>query len=709
MKPSIGFAWPFLVLLLLGMAAAEGGAAETNGQAVGAAPAGVPPQPELPDDGPRFDAAVQGPEAQQFYDGVSAFRRGHYDAARAAFDGFATRNPESGLFPASVAFNAELTLQQEASNRKRAEAVNQYRGLVRAYPKDPNTVRAEWRIGDLYRAMGWFQEAKSAYEQALGRSQTERDTSRAMLGFALACSALGKWKEAELAFATVRKQASDDRMFMHATRGLASALYTQQQVADAQPLYDMLHRRWPTMMRQDAVLLSQYCAVLFDTNRMLQARDVCTVLYNMYPSRTEGGAALIRVGDSCRKLGQQKCSEVFYTVARTLYPNATAGAYARLRLTQMEQELAAVAAEDFLYMKVRGLMRGADSTYLDDAGFRRTYLDMASAHDADMLGSEALYHLAEYHESRKAPEEAVRIYHQVSIRAGKIEHDPWPAAAGDRLVTLLKPRLESALAARDEFNVVSLFHWHGSAPEQHYTGTDILLRVADIHRRQGFSAQAVHLYQSLVRDLKAARFHEEALIGLGQSYLDQRDYVAAQKVLERTRFLYPQSLKGPMVSKLLISSLRGQENYHGAAKLMRTWLRLHPNDRERASIQLMLARTLAEDRQPEEALAAFDEAVRAGTVSPTNDDRLVLADLLSHKHSPQRALELYRQVLTAHPEREEAAWAQLQIVRNLSGRRDTALARAIPTALSLGGDPLLQRATTAIQGNPPDSLIEQGE
>jgi tetratricopeptide (TPR) repeat protein len=662
----------------------------------------------LPDDGPRYDQSVEGQEASQFREAVSAFRRGQWDVARSGFDAFAMLYPESALRPATIAFNAEVTVLAEPTNRRRAEAVNQYRGLIRAYPKDGNTIRAEWRIGDLYREMEWLHEAQSAYETALGRAQEAKDKERAMLGLAVTFGMLGRWKDAEQAFQTIRKHTVDDRAFMHATRGLAFALYGQRREQEARPLYDSLHQRWPGMFRGDPVLLEQYCNVLFESDRMLQARDVCTLLVNLYPGKVDAGSVLVRVGDACRRLGQQKCAELFYVAAHNGYGESSAGVTAKLRLARMEQEIASVAEDDFLYMKVRGLMRGAPVSYLDDASFQEMYRRIASEHDLDGLGSEALFRLAEYFELRKDDAQAIEAYHDVTKREGKVDRDPWPKTAGERLTSMLKPRLMAALDANDDLTALTLFHWHGAEPERHYAGTEVLLKMAEIHRREGFSAEAVRLYQALVRDMKAASLHETALIGLGQSYLDQRDHQAAQKVLERAKFLYPLSAKGVLVSSLLVTAMRGQGNRGGAVRAMRAWLKAHPKDPERAKVTLVLARTLAEDRKSDEALTVFDAAAREGIVRK-NSDLLTMADLLTEKRAYPRAIELYRKVLASHPDPDEAAWANVQVVRNVTVQKPLRTAPGIPGAVLPSGDPLLDRAVSAIQTSLRVAGAEEGD
>ena len=135
----------------------------------------------LPDEGPRYDHIVEGPDSLQFQEAVAAFKHGQYAMARAGFVALVKHDPDSVLVPPTKAFLAELTLLEDPTGHGRSEAITQYRTLIRLYPKDPNTSRALWRIGDLYVEMGWLQEAIVAYEYAASRVLTRADTDRSML------------------------------------------------------------------------------------------------------------------------------------------------------------------------------------------------------------------------------------------------------------------------------------------------------------------------------------------------------------------------------------------------------------------------------------------------------------------------------------------------------------------------------------------------
>ena len=651
----------------------------------------------VPDEGPRYDHIVEGPNSLQFHEAVASFKHGEYALARERFAALVKQDPDSRLVPSIKAFMAEIALREDPTAHGRSEAILQYRAQIRQYPKDLNTSRALWRIGDLYVEMGWLQEAIVAYEYATSHVQIRADADRSLLSLGVILESRERWVEAERAFESVRKRTSDERILRRSTLGLANALYALRRKREAQPLYDMLYQRWPDLLKSDPQFLQQYGDVLADTSDRQRARAIDILLYNLYPSHQYAGAALVRLGDSHRQLSQRTQAELFYHVAQEQYAGMPAAVVARMRLAQMEERRAMSEGKGSVLNEDKGILSPSDLSVNSSDGVK-VYQEIAKTYQGDVLGSEALFHLAEHYELRGDPLRAIQVYQDVARRAGIIQDDPWPQTAGRHLAGILKPQLDAALKGGKDVLVVALFHNHGHAPEHQYAGTKTLLDVADTHRRLGFSSQAARLYQLLVRDRKAAMLHEAALIGLGESYVDQRMYAAARNVFENFRLQYPQSPQSMQVLRQLTTAMLEQGDRPGAIRLMRQWLRTHSKAQERGWMQLTLARTLAADHQPAEAVAAFEEAAR-GKFMQSQGDRLLLADLLTSLKKHQQAVDLYQRILASNPAPDQAEWARLQIVRNLATQKLHGPVRAVLTPGAGTGDPLLYRAAEAIQSS----------
>jgi TolA-binding protein len=667
----------------------------------------VAPRIALPDDGPVYDRTMEGPGVAQFQEAVKAFSRGEYAAARAGFSALETLDSSSALIPPMKAFLAELTLLEHPSDHARRDALTRYRGIIGSYPKDPNAFRAHWRVGDLYMDMGWFQDAVVAYEYALSRDLPRHDTDRTLLALGGALGAMGRLPEAERVFDMVRERAIDDRLVVRATLDQANVLYAQQRKRDTLPLYEFLYRRWPNILKYNPDALQQYGDALFDSQDLKRGREIDLLLYNLFPSHPHSGAALVRLGDSHSRLGLRTLAELFYTVAQADYGDTATGAVARMRLSQTEQEIAASAGESLLRKKVEGMIRGSSVSYLESSEGEELYKAIALKHQRDILGSEALVRLAEHYELRGDPSRAIQVYQDVTRRVGVFSHDPWPSAAGVHLAAILKPQLEAALKNKKDAQALLLFHSHGKAPEQYYVGTEILLEVADIHRRLGFSTEAARLYQMLVRNRKLASLHEAALVGLGESYLDQSDPAAARDVFESFRLQYPKSDRSTRVSRELMTAMLEQGDRRSAIRIMRRWTSAHPRDTAHRWMYVSLARALAADQKLEEAAAAFEDALKNNALRAPQD-LLQYADLLLKLHKPEHAEDVYRQVLKAGPDPLEAEWAQVQIVLNAGGKHRKEGRPAGVHKEAEFHDPLFHRAAGAMQIGLKSAMGKEG-
>lgn len=707
MRVTTSCSWLLACLLVQGISLDRTAAAETQSLAPATAPSLAESvrtgllvsslQLTLPDEGPRYRHLVEAPGSVAFQKALDAFTHAQYGPARAGFEALVKQGPEGQLAAVAQAFLAELALLESPTIQGRSAAITQYRTLLTQHPKDLNASRALWRIGDIYLEMGWVSDAIGAYQYATTRMQTSADADRSLLSLGVILESREQWADTEQAFGTVRKRSTDDRVLVRATLGQAKALCALKREREAHPLYAMLYQRWPDRLRSDSQALRQYGEILAGTNQLQRARAIDSLLYNLYPLSPYASAALLRLGNSHRHLGLQKQAEMFYLAVQTQYAGTMDAGIARMQLARSEQEVAASAGEFLLKRKVEGLIRGARASYLEPSEGEALYASIAKEHPQDALGSEALFQLASHYELHGAPSRAVQTYLDVTKRVGVVDHDPWPQAARLRLAVLLKPRLEAALRSKNDVQVLTVFHTHGQAPEQHYLGTKLLLEVADAHRRLGFFAEAARLYRVLVRDRKATGLYEPALLGLGESYLSQGASSSARNAFEIFRLQYPKSPQSMLVVRQLVTAMREQGDRRSAIRVMRQWLLTHPRESERGWVQLTLAKTLLDDHQTGEAVTAFEEALRQKYLQSPGD-RLLFADLLMSLNKHQQALALYQGILASNPSPGQAEWARVQMARSLTLQTSPGPVRTEPVSGAID-DPLMGRAAAAIQAS----------
>jgi TolA-binding protein len=651
----------------------------------------------LPDDGPRLEGQSTGIDGLIWQEGQSAYKKQAWVEAQRFFGKIVTNHPESPLVPSAKAFLIELALREDSSGQGRALGIQEYKKLLRDHPQSRNARRAEWRIADLYFDQGWYQEARVFYEQAMAHAEGHQfDVPRSLLGQGYACMAMGKWSEAEHAFANARTRSEYEPLLQGATLGLAHALYRQQRYSDAQPLFDLAYRRWPHLVKADPLAIQRFAVTEIRLQHEASARELLLLLYNLYPRHEHAPAALLQLAESLRLGANQRLAEFVYALIPALYPYSQPAATAKLRLAVQRSETMEEAGTESLGQTVSAMMRDVPQTFQTAASYRSLLEDIAAREAANPTGNEALFYLAKQAEQANEMNQAVRLYRDITLGTTNA-NDPWAVKAADRLAALLTPWIEAAIASQDDLTVVSLFHRHGVVARQRYARSPLLLQIAEAHRRLGFATEAISLHQQVIKVHNEPALIEPALIGLGKIYLDQRDPDAARKVLERYRFQFPLGTYEGEVVLLLVQAMRQQRDMQGLLNLCRTWLLRHPGHRERPAMYLQLAKTLGELEKLEESALAYEEGFKAGVVA-SSDTLLAYADTLSRLNRHERAITAYQSVLEKKPKVRQAEWARLQMAQHWTSLKQYDRATVALAELGRADDTIVDRLSSSLKG-----------
>jgi tetratricopeptide (TPR) repeat protein len=342
------------------------------------------------------------------------------------------------------------------------------------------------------------------------------------------------------------------------------------------------------------------------------------------------------------------------------------------------------------------MMRNVPIPDQTDALYHIMLRDVAHRQADNPLGSEALFRLGQYYEKGNDPNRTVRTYHEAALRGGSAA-DPWPMKASERLSTLVKPWIEAALKSHDDLRVVTLFHQHGPNGGQFYAHLPSLIEIAEAHRRLGFALEAVRLYQQAVTE-KDPVLIEQALLGLGKTYLDQRDPTAARKVFERYRFQFQPGRHESEALHLLVTAMMLQKDLHGLLHLCRQWLVHHPAHHDRPFMYLQLAETLGQLEKPHESALAYEEAFKAGA-SRSVEILLAYADTISRLDRHQQAIAAYLDVLEHKPARHHVEWIHLQTAKHWFAMKQYDHATVALAEVGESDDPLIMRVATVLKGS----------
>ncbi len=253
-------------------------------------------------------------------------------------------------------------------------------------------------------------------------------------------------------------------------------------------------------LRADPFALLRYADTAGETHRGPVMREQLLHFYNLYPSRPENPFVLMHLADSYKEAGRWEDASIFYAALLSQYPDAQVVPTARLRYADVQEHLTPEGEEVNLRHTIAAHLANVPLKPGEMLSPRQLFESSAKQYEDSPVGSEALFHLGEALERAGKREDALKAYEQVVQRAGKFENDPWPEKGGAQLVRFLRPRLEAALKAGDDFELINLFHRNGPFADRLYAGTELLLKVAEAHRRLGFPIESARLFQSLIRD-----------------------------------------------------------------------------------------------------------------------------------------------------------------------------------------------------------------
>lgn len=655
-------------------------------------------QTSLPDAGPRFDRAGGDPARLLFDQGVVAYEKRDIPEASVRFEQFLREHPQHDCAPAARAFLAESLLVTPTGQPRRIDVIESYRVLGREGGSSGNGKRAAWRMGDLYRELGWYQESETAYQQALGRAEADSyDRNRAMVGLGFTLLGMKKWTDAHRIFESARKHAVDPHLLAHASIGAGHALYRQGLVGEADQLYAAAYQRWETVFRRQPYALIRYANTSFKLKRTQAARRLWLQFYNLFPSNAEAPEVLLELADNYQDAKQIPEARLFYAAVAARYPTAEAGTTAQIRLIRMIGRRGDEAGIPALpQAQVESLLLGLSLTAANLEDFTRWLEETASQNADSQIGSEALFRLGEFKEEAGHIDEALEIYGRVVGRAGRIEGDPWPDKTGARLRLLLEPTLQAAVLSKNDLAAVTIFHRHGPRADQVYAGHRLLFAVAEAHARLGFAIEAARLYQSIIRNSQSGDLLEPALIGLGRSYLDQQDPQAAQRVFERYRLQFPLGRQNDEAFVLLLKSMAHQGKHSHVIRLGQRWLQNHSRAGVRSEVLEHIGLALVDLHRAEEALPVLAEAHRLGGLT-TSEALATYGDVVSKGKRQDQAVALYRKSLSLNPSRDLAAWDHVQIARSFRDARKPDQARAALEALDTEDQPLFRRIAAALE------------
>ena len=505
------------------------------------------------------------------------------------------------------------------------------------YPKEPETAAVLVRLGDSYREANQRPTAALFFVRAI----------------------VGRW--------------------------LADSLYMQRRFSEAVPLYVAGMDRWPTFTRMRPRTLLAYGDTLLTVRHNHAGREIFTLFSNLYPKEPETAAVLVRLGDSYREANQRPTAALFFVRAITQYPRTPYAGYGNMRLAELGDQIVRDGGGQ-IPTWVRDLnVRNTYGPIVVPDHIRHMYQTLSEQYAGTALGSEALFHLGQFLERAGNRSDAVLAYQTLIAQAKPSAANPWPSRGVQHLAPILRPWIESALQAHDTWGSIMLLYRLGPKAADAYADTQLLLTLADAHRALQFSDRAVTLYQHLLRGGQP-RLAQEALMGLGKGYLDQRDFQAATHVFERYRILYPLGKYTEEAMRHLAIALEGEGNAKRVIQTSQAWMKKYPSHAAGPDMWIRLGKAFRQTGNARKALTLYRKADAAGGIT-TVTAHIEYGNVLVMGRRYREAVQWYTRALKAASTSTEQEWARLGLTRALLARKHYGSAKKEMTHLLENADP----------------------
>lgn len=657
---------------------------------------------ELPDSGPRREPSLTDDDLAALKPGMDALEREEYEAAAWAFRRAEEKTTNPALVPMARAYQAEAHIRREGSVPGRAAAVELYQSLVREFPESVNAVRAGWRLGDLFARQGWRIEAQAAYERSAREAKNHRDVARAMLGLGLTHLVSGQWGPAVQALQAVQPSKDDEGARSWAALGMAEGYYGLRRYREAAEHYRVLAERWPHLLRLTPAPMLHLGDLEQRQGREAEARRTWLQFYNLFPRHDEAPGALLKVADSFKREGRVDQAERFYGYVIERHREAKEASVAQLRLAEVGQATVEEPGGGALSNEVGALFRVYGTRApVSPAQQEAVFEEVSETHREDELGTEALFLLADHHLAAQKPTEAIAVLRRACERDGKVGGDTWPVKARRRLAQLLRPDLAASIRMADDWQTVLLFHQYGNCPDWGTEHLDVILHLAEAHRRLGFPEPAIQLYQQVLRDAQQQDYRQHALLGLGRTYLDQRDAPAARRMFERYQLEYP---LGPLKGEALRSLAESWAMMGDAAATLRTaerWFKWYGGQGRREPVYgemlVRLADAQAALGRHADAIRTIRSAEEAG-VMPFGEARAREAQAQDRSGFPNAAMAQWSELLRVEPRSAQGLMARLHMARAwLQQQRSEEAALILQLGPATQDDPLVAKASAVLQ------------
>jgi TolA-binding protein len=546
-------------------------------------------------------------------EGLQRFRDGDYRGAGTALAEAARLGAGTPAEEAALFLMGENLARSAATHQDIRSVIKSLEQARSRFPASPRSNWALWRIGSLYRRLGFDLEAVATIERALrGESADSLMGAAIRLDLADAYMARRQYAQAARFYQTVRDTASSDDNQAEGTLGQGAASYALSQYKQARDLYDVAEAKWPARVWSSPLHLLALGDSLLQMRQWPRAKEVLLRGYNLHPRDQAAPVILAKFGDGFRLNGNPRAAKVIYHTLLERHPQSDGALLARLGLAELAEGDAPAGG-------------GAREA-------REQYLAVVNGWQDRPVAVEALFRLGQSHQRAGELEAAGAAYDRLLERP---DAGAWLARARGALEEMIR----TLGAEGKHVEVATLYYRHKDLLSKPTLDLETGVTVGDSLARLGLAGPAILAIRAVFTAALKSPHLEHVLVTLAEAYRARNEPAKAAEVWQEYLQRFSKGRWSPEAQEQVLTALIRSEKRDDAEQFCRQWL----------AAGMLTYRP------------AGDQAGGHGTGGV-----LVCADLLADTGDAEAARGLYEGILKSESDTADALWATYQSARALA-------------------------------------------
>lgn len=555
---------------------------------------------------------------------------------------------EAAIFLAAD-FEYQIALRKKGGNLSRA--LTAYQEAVSTYPSSENSIRAYWKIGEIYREMQFYYESIASHRRILNSHPGSPFGPLAQRGIARTYRDWEKLIQSAWEYRnTVRLDLPPSEKPITLVE-YVDVLFLLGRFERFYQLYQDGLNRYPQLIREQPGAMFRFGESAFWTKRFPEARTIFTKFFNIHPKEPLHIVALVRVGDSWRHEANTEKAEWIYSQVRSMKSNSLNWQVADLVLRIGQFPILGCCPPAPLEIFARKRLPEVEIEIIKE----RALSSLTDEPISPML-HRILYESAILLRENSFLLPSIRIFNQL------LDSTPAPLIR-KRMRALLRETAEEEVQQLSESDqhqeVVALYFSYPNAFTERMLIGITGLNLANSFFSLGLYRQAIDLYLPLSTDRKNS-LRETVLFSLAKTYHHYGKPEEAIRTVKKFLSNYPKSKRVPEALFIQGKAFRAQNRNSDAIRIYQSFLKRFPKHGSGEEVYVHLADAYSSRGANKKALPIYKRIFKKrNRTSP--DLAFKIANAYQKTGHHKKAIAFYKTSLTLDQDRSSKAWIQLQM------------------------------------------------